>query len=139
MATVRTATPRLPNVLAQWFRFAVVGGSNTLLSWCAFAVLESLGVHYVLASALAFTLGAVNSYVLNRRWTFASDGHWVPELARFAVVQGVGLAIDVAALFALVHGAEVPHLLAQALVFPLASISTFALSRRWAFAGSARR
>jgi putative flippase GtrA len=139
MATVRPAPPPIPAVLAQWLRFAVVGGSNTLLSWCVFALLESLGVHYLLASALAFMLGAVNSYVLNRRWTFASDGHWVPELARFAVVQGVGLVIDVAALYALVHGAGVPHLLAQALVFPLASVTTFALSRRWAFAGSARR
>jgi hypothetical protein len=45
----------------------------------------------------------------------------------------------VVALFALVHDAGVAHLLAQALVFPLASVTTFALSRRWAFAASARR
>jgi putative flippase GtrA len=139
MATVQPAPTPVPAVLAQWLRFAMVGGSNTVLSWCAFAVLERLGVHYLLASAVAFTAGAVNSYVLNRRWTFASDGDWVPELARFAVVQGVGLGIDIVALYALVHGAGIPHLLAQALVFPLASVTTFALSRRWAFAGSARR
>lgn len=139
MATVRPASSPVPAVLAQWLRFALVGGSNTLLSWCAFAGLERLGLHYLLASALAFAAGAVNSYVLNRRWTFASRGQWVPELARFAIVQAVGLGIDVVALFALVHGTGTPHLLAQALVFPLASVTTFALSRRWAFAGSARR
>jgi putative flippase GtrA len=139
MLTVRPASEPVPAVLAQWLRFAVVGGSNTLLSWCAFAVLDRLGVPYVLASAVGFTAGAINSYVLNRRWTFASDGYWVPELARFAVVQAVGLGIDVVALYALVDGAGVAHLLAQALVFPVASVTMFALSRRWAFAGSARR
>jgi putative flippase GtrA len=138
MATVRPASPPVPAVLVQWLRFAVVGGSNTLLSWVAFAVLERSGLHYLLASALAFAAGAINSYVLNRRWTFASEGRWVPELARFAVVQAAGLGIDVVALFVLVDGAAIPHLLAQALVFPLASVATFVLSRRWAFAGSAR-
>jgi putative flippase GtrA len=139
MATVSPASPPVPAVFLQWVRFAIVGGSNTVLSWCVFAVLYRAGVHYLLASGLAFAAGAVNSYVLNRRWTFASDGHWVPELLRFAVVQGVGLAIDVGLLFTLVHDAGVPHLLAQALVFPVASVVTFVLSRRWAFAGSARR
>src|SRR5215208_2259733 len=50
-----------PRVLGQWLRFAVVGGCNTLLSWCAYALLVHLGLAYVVASGLAFTLGALNS------------------------------------------------------------------------------
>jgi putative flippase GtrA len=97
----------LRSVLWQWLRFVAVGVSNTLVSWCVYATLETVGVPYLLASALAFALGALNSYVLNRRWTFRSRGRRGPELLRFGI--------------------------AQAIVFPVASAATFLLSRQWAF------
>jgi putative flippase GtrA len=121
-------------VLFQWLRFATVGVGNTALSWCLYVLLEHAGVHYLLASGLAFGAGAVNSYVLNRRWTFRSRGARGREATRFVVVQGAGLALDVCLLYLLVRHAGVHHRLAQALVFPLASALTFTLSRRWAFA-----
>jgi putative flippase GtrA len=127
----------LPAVAGQWLRFATVGAANTLLSWCVYAVLVRLGLHYLLASSVAFAVGVVNSYSLNRRWTFRSRGRRRPEALRFVVVQGIGLGIDVGLLYALVHGVGIHHLIAQALVFPAASTVTFLLSRHWAFAAGA--
>ena len=124
---------RVP-VLAQWLRFAAVGGTNTVLSWCVYALLEDAGVHYLIASGLGFAAGAANSFLLNRRWTFRSRAPAAPEAVRFLVVQVVGLALDVTLLYLLVGGIGIHHLLAQALVFPVASVLTFGLSRRWAFA-----
>ena len=123
-------------MLRQWLRFAAVGGTNTVLSWCLYAVLEHVGVHYLLASGVAFALGAANSYVLNRRWTFHSHGRRVPEVWRFGVVQCAGLGIDVGLLYVLTQDAGIHHLIAQALVFPVASAATFILSRQWAFRAS---
>ncbi len=123
-------------LLLQWLRFVVVGATNTVLSWCVYAVLERVGVHYLLASGLAFVLGALNSYVLNRRWTFHSRRRRAPEAARFVVIQCIGLGIDVALLYVLTQDAGVHHLIAQALVFPVASVVTFGLSRQWAFAAA---
>lgn len=120
-------------VLFQWLRFAAVGVSNTLLSTLVFAGLFHLGVHYLLASSVAFALGALNSYVLNRRWTFRSRNRRAPELARFACVQIVGLGVDLALLSGLVELAGLPHVVAQVLAFPAASVVMFALSRQWAF------
>ena len=140
MAEIAPARGRTPlrgsgALLLQWLRFAVVGAANTVLSWCVYAVVEHEGVHYLLASAVAFVLGALNSYVLNRGWTFRSHGRRAPEAMRFGVIQCVGLGIDVALLYLLTH-AGVHHLIAQALVFPVASAVTFGLSRQWAFAGA---
>jgi putative flippase GtrA len=132
----RAPLPAGGALLLQWLRFAVVGATNTVLSWCVYAVLEHVGVHYLLASALAFVLGALNSYVLNRRWTFHSRGRRAPEAARFVVIQCIGLGIDVALLYVLTQDAGVHHLIAQALVFPVASAVTFGLSRQWAFAAA---
>ena len=122
-------------MVRQWLRFVVVGASNTVLSWCVYAALTDVGVPYLIASGLAFALGAVNSYVLNRRWTFRSRARCAPEVVRFGVVQCIGLAVDVLLLGALTEDVGLHHLLAQAIVFPVASGVTFALSRQWAFAG----
>jgi putative flippase GtrA len=123
---------------AQWLRFAVVGAANTLLSLCVYAVLTRLGLHYLLASSVAFAVGVLNSYSLNRRWTFRSRGRRGPEALRFVVVQCVGLGVDLGLLYALVDRVGIQHLFAQALVFPAASAVTFLLSRQWAFAQAAR-
>lgn len=129
-------TQAVPIALAQWLRFASVGATNTLLSWCVFAGLVALGLHYLAASGVAFGIGVLNSYVLNRRWTFRSGGRRTPEALRFVVVQGVGLGTNLGLLYALVDGAGVHHLVGQALVFPAVSALTFLLSRRWAFKGA---
>jgi putative flippase GtrA len=118
----------------QLIRFAIVGCTNTALSWCAFALLASLGVQPLVASAIAWILGALNSYLLNRRWTFRSSGRYAPEAVRFALVQCAGLALDVVLLDALTRDAGLHQLLAQAMVYPATTIATFLLSRHWAFA-----
>lgn len=133
--TLATRRELPPGLARQLVRFGIVGCSNTVLSWCAYAGLVWLGLHYLLASAIAWTLGALNSYLLNRRWTFRSHDRWVPELVRFAAVQGAGLALDIVLLDALTREAGVHHLLAQALVYPATTVATFLLSRQWAFAG----
>ncbi|MEA2169718.1 MAG: hypothetical protein QOF76_3018 [Solirubrobacteraceae bacterium] len=123
-----------PVVLGQLVRFGIVGCTNTLLAWCAYALLARAGVEVLLASGVAWTLGALNSYVQNRRWTFRSRGRHAPELARFGAVQCAGLVLDVALLHALTRDAGVNHLVAQGLVYPATALVMFLLSRQWAFA-----
>ena len=124
---------KVRRIALQWSRFAAVGVSNTALSTVVFGLLVRAGLHYVPASAVAFSLGALNSYVLNRRFTFRSHAPRAPELGRFALVQLVGLAADLVLLSAAVGGLGLPRLAAQILVFPAASAMTFVLSRQWAF------
>jgi putative flippase GtrA len=120
-------------IARQWLKFATVGVSNTLLSAAVYALLIGAGVGYLAASALAFTLGAINSYLLNRRWTFRSQARRMPEFCRFACVQVAGLGVNLALLAALVADAGLPRLAAQMAVFPIASLVTFTLSRQLAF------
>lgn len=127
-----------PGAFRQLIRFGIVGCSNTALSWCAYALLTWLGMHYLLASAVAWTLGSLNSYLLNRSWTFRSHGRWAPEMVRFATVQCAGLVVDIVLLDALTRDAGIHHLIAQALVYPATTLATFLLSRHWAFATPGR-
>jgi putative flippase GtrA len=130
-AAVRKAgTP----VLVQFVKFGIVGVSNTLLTFVVYTILlKVFGVWYLAASAIGFAVGTVNSFVLNRRWTFR--GHVGDALTplRWAVVQCGGLGVNEGLLYLFVHDAGVEKLLAQALATAVVTVSTFFANRAWTF------
>jgi putative flippase GtrA len=140
-ATERT-TLRLPGPLArlstpmlvQFVKFGIVGVSNTLLAFAIYTVLlKVFGVWYLAASAIGFVVGAVNGFLLNRRWTFA--GHVGDSLTpvRWGVVQGCGLALNEGLLYLFVDGASIEKLLSQAFATAIVTVITFLVNRAWTF------
>jgi putative flippase GtrA len=140
-ATERT-TLRLPGPLArlsapmlvQFVKFGIVGVSNTLLAFAIYTVLlKVFGVWYLGASAIGFVVGAVNGFLLNRRWTFA--GHVGDSLTpvRWGVVQGCGLALNEGLLYLFVDGAGIEKLLGQAFATVIVTVITFLVNRAWTF------
>src|SRR5262249_61017724 len=79
-------------VLVQFLKFGIVGVSNTLLTFAVYTLLLKVaGMWYLAASAIGFTAGAVNGFLLNRRWTFAGHVGDAFTPVRYVVVQGCGL------------------------------------------------
>ena len=118
---------------SQFWRFAAVGATNTAVTLASYAVALRLGAPYLVAGALAFALGALNGFVLNRTWTFVHDGPLAAAGARYAVVQLIGLGADVALLRLGVQGLQLAHLPAQVAAIPPVTLLTFVLSRTWTF------
>ena len=92
---------RLPDrlsgpVVAQFVKFGIVerGEHAARVRRLYGAAEEVFGVWYLAASAIGFALGAVNGFLLNRRWTFR--GHVGDALTpvRWFVVQGCGLLVE---------------------------------------------
>ncbi|HEX4435785.1 MAG TPA: GtrA family protein [Solirubrobacteraceae bacterium] len=124
----------VPVVLVQFVKFGIVGISNTLLTFVVYTLLlKVFGVWYLAASAIGFVIGAVNGFLLNRRWTFA--GHVGDSLTpvRWAVVQSGGLGINLGLLYVFVHDASLDKLVAQALATVVVTVTTFFVNRAWTF------
>jgi putative flippase GtrA len=121
-------------VLIQFLKFGIVGISNTLLTFAVYTLLlKVFGVWYLAASAIGFAVGTINSFLLNRRWTFR--GHVGDALTpvRWTVVQCTGLGVNLGLLYLLVHDAGVDKLLAQAFATAVVTVSTFFANRAWTF------
>jgi len=121
-------------MLVQFVKFGVVGVSNTLLAFTIYTVLlKVFGVWYLAASAIGFVLGAVNGFLLNRRWTFA--GHVGDALTpvRWGIVQGCGLGLNLGLLYLFVDDAGIEKLLSQALATVIVTVVTFLVNRAWTF------
>jgi putative flippase GtrA len=121
-------------MLVQFVKFVIVGVSNTLLAFTIYTVLlKVFGVWYLGASAIGFVVGAVNGFLLNRRWTFA--GHVGDSLTpvRWGIVQGCGLVLNEGLLYLFVDGADIEKLLGQALATVIVTVITFLVNRAWTF------
>src|ERR1700730_2013653 len=70
--SVAALTRRVGNpIVIQFVKFGTVGVSNTLLTFLVYTLLlKVFGVWYLAASAIGFLVGAINGFLLNRRWTF---------------------------------------------------------------------
>ncbi|WP_025367304.1 GtrA family protein [Thioalkalivibrio paradoxus] len=114
--------------------FVIVGGIATTAHYATLmALVEGLGIGPVPASGFGFLIGAIVGYVLNRRFTFASDRRHREALPRYLVVALGGLIINVgvlASVLALVHW---HYLVAQVIATLAALFWNFGANRLWTF------
>jgi len=121
-------------VIVQFVKFGIVGVSNTLLFFAVYTLLlKGFGVWYLAASAIGFTVGAVNGFLLNRRWTFA--GHVGDALTpvRWTVVQGCGLLLNLGLVAMCVEVIGLDKLIGQAIAIAIVVVVTFLANRAWTF------
>jgi putative flippase GtrA len=121
-------------VVVQFVKFGVVGVSNTLIAFAVYTVLlKGFGVWYILASGIGFVVGAVNGFLLNRRWTFREHVGDALTPVRWAIVQSCGLACNLALVYVFVHDAHMDKLVGQIPATGIVTVLTFIANRAWTF------
>ncbi len=115
-------------------KFGIVGVSNTVLSFAVYALLlKVFGLWYVAASAIAFAVGAVNGFLLNRRWTFKEHVGDALTPVRWAVVQSCGLALNLGLVYVFVDDLSLDKLIGQACATAIVTVLAFFANRAWTF------
>jgi putative flippase GtrA len=114
-------------------RFALVGGSNTLVTIVSYAVLIEIGVAYLLAAVIGYAAGILNGYTWNRLWTFETGPFHLPEFSRYVVVQLSGLVMNLLLLLILIETFDLPKGLAEILSVVPIVLLTYSLNRSWTF------
>ena len=127
----------VPGAARELARFVLVGVSNTLLSFSVYVALLSIAVPYVPAAVISFGAGALNGYVLNRRWTFAAPDSRVARL-RYLVVQLGGVAATSTLVWVVVSEARLGRVAGYLVTLPLVTMGMFLANRSWTFAGRRR-
>lgn len=121
--------------LTRWFRFGVTGGINTAIDLSVFALCRyGLEWGLLVSNTLAFTAAVINSFVMNKRWTFADNrsGHALWGMAvrfLFFTLAGLGLANGSIWLAAQV----MPDFLAKCVSVAVTMVWNYATYRRFVF------
>jgi len=117
----------------QFMRFCLVGVVNTGVDFAVFTVLTNMGVLLLVAQCISYTCGVLNSFLLNRTWTFQRRGQSSGQLIRFFALNLGTLAITYG-LLVYFHNHLAWSLLVSKLVATGASlVINFGGSRLWVF------
>lgn len=90
------------NGLVQFIKFNLVGVVNTLVDFAVFTLLTFLGVYYMVAQVISYSCGVVNSFIMNKYWTFGVKS--TPqglEVIKFIIVNIISLGVSLAILYPL--------------------------------------
>jgi len=121
-------------MLTQFARYAGAGAIGTAAHYTVLVVLvQAASIGVVAASTAGAIAGAAINYLLNHRFTFASQESHGRALPRFAAVAAGGIALNalvVAGMLALVG----PHYLVAQVAATLAVLlAGYLANRAWTF------
>lgn len=82
--------------LKRMIRFGLVGVSNTAVDFIVFYVATTfLGINVYFSQVASYSIATLNSYVLNKNWTFRSKGGDIKkEFIKFLAVNLTSLSLS---------------------------------------------
>jgi putative flippase GtrA len=117
----------------RFLRFAVVGGSNGVVTFTVYTLLLAIGVAYPVAAIVGYAAGILNGYTWNRLWTFETGSFHFPEFSRYVVVQGSGLLLNLLLLYVLIDRLGMARGLSEILSIVPVVLLTYIFNRWWTF------
>ena len=108
-------------------KFCIVGGINTLITLILFYILNKiLGVNYIFSTVIGYLIGMINSYILNKKWTFHDDDKRVVfQFVKFAVVNSISLGINLLIMYIFVDKLHMDSMLSQICATGFTTLSNF--------------
>lgn len=125
--------------ISQLCKFATVGCLNTFIDWVVYLTIiklfpiESI-FFYAVAKGFSYLCGIVNSFFLNRHWTFKikSSEKEKRRFFKFVVVNAIGLCISSASFYVLMS-LYASHIVALFLATAITFAFNFSLNKLWVF------
>lgn len=114
-------------------RFGIVGLASNAVLYGLYVLATSLGVQHTVAMTAVFALGVLQTFVFNKRWSFAYQGPRGGAMLRYLIAYAVAYAINLAAMLLLVDVEGFPHRIVQAVMVVVVAMFLFLAQRLWVF------
>jgi len=81
-------------MLFQFIKYNLVGIANTLIGFSIILGLMYVGISATLSNVIGYVIGAVFSYVLNRKYTFKSSMNQQRTMIKFFMVLSIAYILN---------------------------------------------
>ncbi len=94
----------LSGAIRQFLRFAVVGVANTGVDFIIFSIVHGIyGIHPIFSQVISYSCGVLNSYILNRLWTFrVRNRARIKEFLSFLAINLLSLGTSIVIIYILI-------------------------------------
>ncbi|MEG2371695.1 MAG: GtrA family protein [Hydrogenoanaerobacterium sp.] len=122
--------------MKKFAKFCVTGGINTFVDFLVFTVLlKLLGANVYVAQGIGFACGTLNSYIINRSWTFSTkQSFFSTQLLKFLMTNLITLCISLVAMNRLIVWLPTTdEIILKLPIIVLTTCINFILSKLWVF------
>ena len=121
----------------QFVKFAVVGLSNSLISYAVYMLCIKLGLHYQLANFLGFSISVVNAFYWSNKYVF-TEGREERSLIKtfiktYISYAGTGLVLAALLLILWVDILKLPEFVGPILNLCITVPLNFVINKFWAY------
>lgn len=86
--------------IKQFLRFATVGMINTIITISIIFILSNIfNIYYIISNVVGYVAGLINSFIMNKFWTFQSKGNFLKESYWFFVVFLISYILQLMVLY----------------------------------------
>jgi putative flippase GtrA len=114
-------------------RFGVVGVASNALLYLFYLAITAMGVEPKTAMSLLYLVGVLQTFVLNKRWTFQHEGHVRRTAIRYWVAYASLYVANLVLLIIFVDIAGFDHRVVQGVLILVIGLVLFALQKYWVF------
>jgi len=120
--------------IVQFIKFGIVGVVNTLLT--ALTIWILLKVFYCsdyVSNITGYIVGLVNSFIWNRKWTFASNTKVKDTVLKFIITFAISYCIQLGNLYILLNYSGIDPYICQILSIGVYTIANFTINKYYTF------
>ena len=120
--------------LVQFIKFGIVGISNTLLTAIIiWILLKELHCSDYFSNFAGYIIGLLNSFILNRKWTFESKTKVSVTVFKFIVTFAISYLFQLGNLYLLLHFTIIDPFYCQILSIVVYTLINFILNKHYTF------
>lgn len=117
----------------KFIKYAISGTINTLITLLIYNILIQIGMNYMVSNVIAYFLGIINGFILDKIWVFKSNKKIVPLFSKFIIVNMISLFFNSLILFILVNNIGLDSILSQLISTISTGIFNYIMNRVWTF------
>jgi putative flippase GtrA len=119
----------------RWVRYVVVGALGIIVRLSFIALLQSIGVHYLISTSIGVEAAAVHNFFWHQSWTWKDrQGSFMVRLLSFHLTNGcISIAGNLLLMPVFVEMAHLPVLAANVAVIACCAVFNFIAADRIVF------
>ena len=117
----------------QGIKYISIGVYSNVILYCIYIFFTKIGIGYKVSMTSLYLIGMLQTFFLNKYWTFGNNDKILKNLWRYLLAYGAVYLINLSMLFYLVDILKFDHVIIQGILIVVLALFLFVFQKYWIF------